>query len=229
MASQPTRKSSEHIHYAGNDDVADYEAWYHTPRGQWIADSEFDLLLKQLSATPGQSLLDVGCGSGHFSRRLARQHLSVSAIDPDSRAIAFAKQQPGHISYQQGNALALPFADQAFDHSIAITSLCFIQQPQLALAEMWRVSRQTVTLGLLNRHSLLHRLKQGHGRYKGARWDTANEVLNKWMPLLSPAAKKITLRSAIFFPQGKHLAQYCEKCIPRRFLYGGFLLINLCK
>ncbi len=53
-------------------DPAAYEAWYLTPRGHWIGDREFILLQSLLSADEGSSMLDVGCGTGHFSRRFSR-------------------------------------------------------------------------------------------------------------------------------------------------------------
>jgi len=206
---------------------ATYEAWYHTPRGRWIGDIEFDLLLKLIRPAPGETLLDVGCGTGHFSRRFAQQDLSVTGIDPDNNAIEFAKQQAGNVTYWPGSAQMLPFPDWAFDHAVAITSLCFIERPQEALSEMWRVTRQTLTLGLLNRHSLLHRLKQGRGSYQGARWDTADQVMNNWIPPIAPPAKNITVRTTLFFPQGNKAAQWAEACLPNRIPWGGFLVINL--
>lgn len=81
-------------------DPASYEAWYHTSRGRWIGDIEFDLLLRLIRPAPGESLLDVGCGTGHFSRRFAQRDLSVAGIDPDSNAIEFAKLQAGDVTYR---------------------------------------------------------------------------------------------------------------------------------
>ena len=112
-------------------DPAIYEAWYQTPRGRWIADCEFNLLWGLLKPEAGESLLDIGCGTGHFSRRFAQQGLAVTGIDPDTKSIDFAVQQPHDICYLQGNALALPYPDQAFDYTSAITSFCFIENPQL--------------------------------------------------------------------------------------------------
>lgn len=210
-------------------DPATYEAWYHTPRGRWIGDIEFELLLKLIRPAPGETLLDVGCGTGYFSRRFAQQGLSVTGIDPDHHAIDYARQQTGNITCLAGSALNLPFPDRAFDHSVAITSFCFIEHPQEALSEMWRITRKTLTLGLLNRHSILHRLKNGRGAYKGARWDTATEVLSHWVSRLSPAPKNLMARSALFCPQGDRLARLVEACIPNRVLWGGFLVISLKK
>lgn len=210
-------------------DPAAYEAWYHTPRGRWIGDREFILLRNLSGAEAGDSLLDAGCGTGYFSRRFARLGLAVSGIDPDLETLKFARTQGEAVHYMQGNALALPFSDNAFDRTIAVTSLCFINDPLPALRELWRVTRHVLVLGLLNRHSLLHWKKQGQGSYRGARWDTTGEVLKQWIPALSPAPGKMVLRSAIFLPQGTGMAQWSEQRLPATLPWGGFLAVGLRK
>lgn len=208
---------------------AAYEAWYHTPHGRWIGDREFILLQNLLRADEGGSLLDVGCGTGHFSRRFARLGLSVSGIDPDPAALKFARTQGSDVHYMQGNAQELPFSDNAYDYTIAVTSLCFIDEPLQVLREMWRVTRHATVLGLLNRHSLLHLRKQGQGSYLGARWDTAGEVKKEWIPAFTPAPGKVVLRSAIFLPQGSMIAQWGEQWLPGKLLWGSFLAVGLRK
>jgi len=210
-------------------DPATYEAWYHTPRGRWIGDREFILLQSLLRTPKGGSLLDVGCGTGHFSRCFSRSGLSVTGIDPDPAVLKFAKTQGDDIHYMQGNALELPFSGNTFDYAIAVTSLCFIDDPLQVLREMWRVSRHALVLGLLNRHSLLHWRKQGQGSYLGARWDTVGEVLKEWIPALTPVPREIAVRSTIFLPQGTGLAQWSEQWLPRTLPWGGFLAVGLRK
>lgn len=129
----------------------------------------------------------------------------------------------------QGSALELPFSDEAFDYTVAVTSLCFIDDPLQVLREMWRVTRHSLVLGLLNRNSLLHWKKQGQGSYLGARWDTAAEVQKEWIPEITPAPRKATVRSAIFLPQGTRIAQWSEQWLPRALLWGGFLAVGLRK
>ena len=208
---------------------ANYEAWYHTPRGRWVGDHEFALLMHLLKTKAGTSLLDVGCGTGYFSRRFAQTGLSVTGVDPDAKALEFAREQSGDTIYMQGTSLDLPFADKSFEYTSAITSFCFIDDPQQALQEMWRVTADGLILGLLNRRSLLYLQKHGRGNYQGARWDTAEDVLKIWIPDLNTPPEKINIRTAILFPQGNRLARSAERLIPRLLPWGGFLAAYLSK
>lgn len=204
---------------------ADYEAWYHTRRGAWIGQTEFALLMNMLRPATGASLLDVGSGSGYFSRGFATAGLQVTGIDPDPAMLAYASQRHDPIRYLQGSAQHLPYADQSFDYVSAITSLCFIEPPTQALMEIWRVCRRAVVLGLLNRHSLLYHAKHDRQGYVGARWDTVADVRQWLAPLLNDS--QIDIGSAIFLPNGNRFARIMEHVLSHRLPYGGFLAVKI--
>ncbi len=206
-------------------DPAAYHAWYETPRGAWISGRELALLTELLRPRPGESVLDVGCGTGHFSITLSDRGLDVTGLDPDLPALRFARQRDPRIALVGGRAGALPFAEGAFDHALAMTSLCFVPDPEQALRELWRVSRRAVLLGLLHRRSLLYLTKHGRGGYRGARWDLLGEVLD-WTSGLTPAPE-ILARWAVFLPGGGTIARQVEPLIPPRFPLGGFLAVCL--
>jgi SAM-dependent methyltransferase len=205
----------------------EYEAWYDTARGSWIAGREFDLMMRLMKPPAGATLLDVGCGTGHFSRRFTTAGLRVTGLDPDPAMLDYARGLGGGVSYLPGTGTALPFDDNAYDHVTAVTSLCFIADAPGAMREMWRVARHAVVLGLLNRHSLLYRQKHGRGAYRGARWDTVVEV-RRWAQSLEPAPR-ITPRSAIFLPSGSMIAHVAETVLPSVLPWGGFLAVLLRK
>ena len=211
-----------------NLDPVTYEAWYHTSRGAWIGEREFALLMQLLRPQTGMSLLDVGSGSGYFSRRFADAGLVVTGVEADERMLAFAQAQSANIPYIRGNALALPLPSESFDYVAAITSLCFVDNPQQALAECWRVARQGVVLGLLNRHSLLYWQKRERGGYRGARWDTWKNVAS-WQKALLPPPVMLKHKTAIFFPSGGKLARTLENSLPGKLPWGGFLAVYLAK
>ena len=207
-------------------DPQDYDAWYRTPRGAWIGDTEYRLLKRLLAAAGGNTLLDVGCGTGYFSRRFASDGLSVTGIDPSPALVSFARaQRTGDETYLVGDARRLPFPDGSFDVCASVTSLCFIQAQERALSEMLRVTRGHLVLGVLNRHSLLYRRKGmngGTGAYRGAHWHTPTELRRL---LASQHARGIRIRSAIYLPNGGLVARAVEGLLANRLPIGAFLAV----
>lgn len=207
-------------------DPAAYDAWYDTPRGRWIGDAEFELSRRLLQANPGDSLLDVGCGSGWFARRFAELKLQVTGLDPDAAWLAWARARSDPaIRWLGGDARMLPFADASFDHVLSIAALCFVDDEHRAVAEIVRVAKRRFAIGWLNRNSLLYREKGGDGgsgAYRGARWHTAAELRECFAGL---PVRGLKLRSAIYLPSGTWLARRVEKCVPPLLPWGGMLLL----
>lgn len=206
-------------------DPAAYDAWYASGRGRWIGDVETALLLRLLEPRAGDTLLDVGCGTGYFSRRLAQAGVRVTGVDHDPSALDFAAKRGGGVSYLQADARKLPFADRSFDCAVAVASLCFIEPADAALREMWRVARRSVVLGLLNRNSLLWLEKRRAPSYRGARWDTPRAAHSSARRLRPPPV--VAMRSAVFGPRGGGVARALERVLPNRLLLGGFLALAL--
>lgn len=208
-------------------DARAYDAWYATPRGRWIASRELDLIRDSLEDHIGESLLDVGCGTGYFTRSLARQWEGpVSGIDINPAWVAYATQRDDlNIDWLVGDAQALPFGDKSVDLVVSITALCFVEYERQAVREMVRVARRRVVLGLLNRHSLLwwHKgRRSGRGAYRGARWHTPREAraLFDGLPVTD-----VSVSSAIWLPGGGWLARHTEGCLPEWLHGGAFLLV----
>ena len=205
----------------------DYEAWYDSPRGQWTGDTEYALLKRLLRPERGGSLLDVGCGTGHFTRLFARELAGpVTGIDPNEAWLAYARAQArSGESYAAARAERLPFPDRSFDFAVSVTALCFVGDQQRALRELLRVTRKRFVLGLLNRRSLLYLQKGrrgGTGGYAGAHWHTPAEVREL---VASAALGRCVLRTAILLPQGTPAARALERCWPGWLPLGGFLAV----
>lgn len=206
-------------------EAAAYDGWYDTPRGRWIGDQEYQLLLRQLAPQSGERLLDVGCGTGWFTRRLAAQSgLDVTGIDIDGEALEFARSHDDRANYFLGDACHLPFEDDSFDKVVSITALCFIADWPLAMAEIVRVCRHRFAIGLLNRHSLLWWEKGRHGgagAYQGAHWHTTHEVRRALSAL--PVCH-VSVASNIFLSSGSGYAHSLERCVPTLLPFGSFLM-----
>lgn len=105
---------------------ADYDAWYDSTRGRWIGDTEYLLLLALLAPRPDARLLDVGCGTGWFTRRFARlPGLDVVGADINDESLTFARRRDQDTSYVHADALALPFASGSFDYVVSVAALGF--------------------------------------------------------------------------------------------------------
>lgn len=181
--------------------------------------------MRLLQPEADMTLLDVGSGTGQFSRRFAKVGLEVVSLDPALDMVEVARRVAPELPCVLGNALALPFRDRSFDYVAAVTSLCFVEPPLSALKEMWRVCRRGVILGLLNRRSLLYRFKHDRGGYCGARWDRLADVLG-WCEALVPQPR-IQSASSVFLPDAGSLAQRIERLLPMTAPWGGFLAVAL--
>ncbi len=103
------------------------------------------------AVAPGAVVLEVGCGPGHLSVRMARDHhLRVTASDLDPamverarRAVdrAFEAADPGRPIVARADVAALPFPDGAFDAVVSTFSMHHWADPDAGLAEIHRVLR----------------------------------------------------------------------------------------
>jgi ubiquinone/menaquinone biosynthesis C-methylase UbiE len=101
-------------------------------------------------APAGGRVLEVGCGPGHLSIRLARQHqLEVTGLDLDPAMIARARanaDRPGNRDQRRpsllvGDVATLAFPDRSFDLVVSTLSMHHWADPTGGLAEIGRVLR----------------------------------------------------------------------------------------
>ena len=100
-------------------------------------------------------ILDVGCGTGEITTRLAGLYPEASLVGVDlieeHLEVARARAAPisGRVSFQSADAFALPFADRSFDLVVCRHMLQAVPRPEAAMAEMVRVCRPGGRLHLL--------------------------------------------------------------------------------
>jgi ubiquinone/menaquinone biosynthesis C-methylase UbiE len=100
-----------------------------------------------LDPSPGDRLLDVGCGNGDDALALAEAVApdgSVVGVDASEAMVAEASQRATDadpVSFRQADAEALPFDDGAVDGCRADRVLQHLERPRRAFAELRRVTR----------------------------------------------------------------------------------------
>lgn len=133
--------------------AAGYEDWYLGP-GASADRMEKELLARALETFPKRkTLLDVGCGTGHFVRWFENQGLATAGADISTTMLAEARRL-GTSACVATEASALPFADRSFDLVALVATLEFLPEPARALQEAVRVARHGLVLGTFNRWSL---------------------------------------------------------------------------
>lgn len=112
-----------------------------------IAPDYEPLIGKWCGLKDGAQVLDVGCGTGYFTRLLKRvcPGAQVTGLEKDSLFVERARKEAGDedlaIEYIEGDALALPFPDQSFDLVVSHTFLTCVPDPEKAFGQMKRVLR----------------------------------------------------------------------------------------
>jgi demethylmenaquinone methyltransferase / 2-methoxy-6-polyprenyl-1,4-benzoquinol methylase len=92
----------------------------------------------------GELVLDLAAGTGTSSASLAKSGARVIAADfSDGMLDVGRKRWAGHngIEFAKADAMALPFEDDSFDATTISFGLRNVEQPQVALAEMFRVTK----------------------------------------------------------------------------------------
>lgn len=118
---------------------AAYDQWM----GRWsrlLADEFLDWL----NLPSKLRWLDVCCGSGVLTEAIVDHFapIQVAGLDASADQIKFAREHRGRsgVSFETGDAMALPFADANFDVVVCGLGLNYVPEPERALEEMRRAT-----------------------------------------------------------------------------------------
>lgn len=82
-------------------------------------------LIEQAHVQSGQTVLDIGCGTGTLTLQIEHCHpdAKVYGLDIDPQVLAIARdkgqQMDTHVAWTQGQSTALPYTPDSFDHVFA--------------------------------------------------------------------------------------------------------------
>jgi len=187
--------------------VDSYDQWYETVEG-----AMYDRLEKKAVSgylrhkVQGMKLLEVGCGTGHWSQFFSNCGFEVTGVDVSERMIQRA--QGKHIAralFHIADGHSLPYKDNSFDVTAAITTLEFADNAELVVREMVRCTRKPsgqLLIGVLNALARLNRNRQEipESLYAQARLFTPDQLKN-----LLGKYGKTELCTAGFIPRWKRL------------------------
>lgn len=186
----------------------EFAPWRATTLGAVTERLERAAVLDLAGPLEGRDVLDVGCGDGAYALAAARAGAYVVGLDRSADAVgaarARAKAEELAVDLRIGEATALPFQAGRFDVVLAVTVLCFVEQPAQAVAEMARVLRPggVLVLGELGRWSAWAAWRRVRGwagsrTWRGARFWSQDELRSLVREAgLSP----VSARGAVFYP-----------------------------
>jgi ubiquinone/menaquinone biosynthesis C-methylase UbiE len=105
------------------------------------------IVREALAASPGERVLDVGCGPGFYCAELAADvgsSGSVVGVDSSPAMLGLAGRRCAgneRVELLSGDAVSLPVDDASFDAAVCVQVLEYVADPTVALAEMHRVLR----------------------------------------------------------------------------------------
>lgn len=156
----------------------EYDGWFDFH--PWLYQSEVQAV-RMLLPQNGKGL-EIGVGTGRFSVPFG----ITTGVEP-SRAMAEVAKSRG-ITVYNARAENLPFDDNAFDYVLMVTTICFLEDPLLALRESNRILRPagSIIIGMLDKDSppgkMYERKKHGSKFFKEARFYSVSLVI-EWLEI----------------------------------------------
>jgi len=97
--------------------------------------------LRRAGLERGQSVLDVGCGTGVFLALAAARGARVHGVDASEDLVALARERVPGADVRVGEMEALPYGDDSFDVVTGFNSFFFADDMAAALGEAARVAK----------------------------------------------------------------------------------------
>jgi len=186
--------------------AGEYDKWYETAEGR-----QYDILEKRAlgrligKVEDGVNLLEVGIGTGWWSLFFSELGYHVTGVDvsPDMVDVARLKNIP-NAQFEIADGHKLPFADQSFSVSAAVTLIEFTREPKMVVREMVRCTKPGggLFLGLLNGEAPINKKRKEKGRnvFAFARFLTVQDIHTLLDPYGKPTIKQCAFPASIKMP-----------------------------
>jgi 2-polyprenyl-3-methyl-5-hydroxy-6-metoxy-1,4-benzoquinol methylase len=117
-----------------DDYSTDYDSWYDTSPGAFVDMLETECAFSLLEPKSGMKILDVGCGTGNFTIKLAKMGLSVIGIDISTAMLDLARAKNSNnqldVTFINADCETASFDKSAqFDGIISMAAFEFIKNP----------------------------------------------------------------------------------------------------
>jgi ubiquinone/menaquinone biosynthesis C-methylase UbiE len=157
----------------------DYDRFYQTPFGKAIDEIEKRIILDHTRTLTYNQMLELGCGTGHWTGFFSSQGFEITATDISQTMLQIAETKGiKNAVFLKADASSLNFPDNTFPVIASITMLEFVANTETVLNEIYRVLKPGghLVLGCLNALSELGKAKSNDEIFKHARFFTPSEI-----------------------------------------------------
>lgn len=213
-----------------------YDNWYTTKTGAFVDKIETKAAFELLRPEKGMRILDVGCGTGNFTYKIAEIGCDVTGIDISKKMLEQARAKGvgsnGSISFEIMNGSSILFDNELFDAVISMAAFEFIPDPLKVYNEMKRVVKPGghIVIGTIQKGGEWAKLYSSDvcadTAYAHAEFKSKNELMALDSENLTAASE------CLFIPPGldeKNYSMEAEEKAKEKYETGGFVCVKFQK
>lgn len=209
-------------------DLLKYTEWSRQPGMSRLLNAGLILCTQMLTLKFDDEILDIGCGSCFSLLKLKEMGFSVRGLEASPDIVSMVRRKHALFDCVDiGLSHDMPYEDNAFNYSCFFNSLEYIDDPELALAEAFRVTRQKVFIGFFNRYAATyfrHRIfgSKSKSFFKQAHFFSLWEIKNMVHNLLGPVP--IQWQNIMLMPLGESKSNLL---LPKYMPFGAFIGVTV--
>lgn len=148
-----------------------YDEYYQSDFGRIVDKIEKEIISQFVKKIPRGKLLELGCGTGHWTEFFVQEGFRVIGVDNSKAMLNIAKQKKNKAKFLLANSENLPFNNESHSIIASITMIEFVKNQQKAIQEMYRVLKKNgwLIIGCLNAESTIGLNKQQDDVFKYAK------------------------------------------------------------
>ena len=168
-----------------------YDAYYQTAFGKKVDELEQRVISSFIKDIPRDSMLELGCGTGHWSGYFIKQGFNITGVDISEAMLQLAKAKELKAEFMKADSQKLPFRNESYTVISSINMLEFVDNQDKVLQEIYRILKPEgwLILGCLNAHSVLGERKELDETFRDAQFLTSEELSNKLQLFGEPKLK----------------------------------------
>lgn len=156
----------------------EYDDYYMTDFGKKVDQIEKEIISDLLKDIPRGEMIDLGCGTGHWTDFFAEKDFKLKGVDASEAMLNIARNKKINAEFIQADSENLPFGDGSQYLVASIAMLEFVKDREKAIEEIFRILKKGgyFLLGGLNANSVPGRNKDNDEVFKHARFWEKDEI-----------------------------------------------------